>query len=266
MIRPDWKSTIAIFFVVLLVVSSGCVTLKNFKHSIKNPPTPIPTVIPTLTSMPTPEPIVSQPAVYSTITESQGEYMKRTMGRWMGQSYQWYRANVSGLKDLHVSVMIYRYKWLDDYDYWSDTWGYYFHQDPMYGQKYLVIFPQMCAIGKDPSMDGRMWGMGQDHFYVQYKDRVIGPDGDHLIGARIKELEETYTKNDDMRVYDYGYERVRTWNRTNVAQSLAYLQLGTSNCWDGYILYSVPKDAKIEDIKVLGRFDGFGNAWWYLGQ
>lgn len=263
MTRPDW---IVVFLVMALVVSSGCATAKAFKHSLKTPPTPLPTVE-TLTQIPTPEPIVSQPVVYQVVrAESQQEYMTRTNGRWMGQSYQWYRANATCQKDLHVSVTVYGYKWLDDYDYWSVSWGQYFHQDPQYGKKYLVIFPQMCALGETQKMDARMWGMGQDHFYIGYKGSVLTPDTDHEIGVRIKELEETFTKNDDARVYDYGYERVMTWNRTGVAQSLAYLQMGKSNCWDGYILYSIPKEAQIEDIEVLGRFDGFGNAWWYLGK
>jgi hypothetical protein len=40
--------------------------------------------------------------------------------------------------------------------------------------------------------------------------------------------------------------------------------MGKSNLEDGYILFEIPKSAKIEDIRVLFNFFNFGNAEWKL--
>lgn len=260
----NWLRITAVLVVVGVVLSAGCVTLKTIKRDLRAKVTPLPTPVPVVIETPIPVPTISQPVVYQEPPESREDYMFRTQGFYMGDYFSWYRENCTMLKDLKVRVTVYGYKWLKSYHYWSIDWGRYFTQPPRYGQKYLVIYPQMCADGDTSSWDARMWGMGADHFYIQYKDQIYYPDTERIIGARVQELENTYTKNDDARVYDYGYYRTFGWNKTERAEPLGYLYLGQSNCWDGFIIYSLPEQAQIEDIKVLGRFDSFGYAWWYL--
>jgi len=218
-----------------------------------------PTPMPTITTIPTPEP-TNPPAVY---IEPYEMWKYRTGGYNMSQWFSWRRDDVSGLKDMLVHVTIYRAKFLPNYRYWSVSWGRYYWQAAPKGSKYLAIFPCMYMDGKDQTYDPRMFGMGQDHFYLQYKDQVIQPDTDYRPPNRIKEFEEYWDLSGTVRTGPYGYYRDnRGGNET--AQDLGYLRMGRSNAWDGYILYRVPVDARMEDLKVLGRFDGFGYAWWEL--
>lgn len=247
---------------IALVLSGGCITFA--KTMMTPPPAVVLEVRPE--SVRTPIPVKEEPQpVFVEYRETEDMLMYRTGGRYLGETYRWERDNCSGQKDMAVNVMVYNYKILHGYDWWSISWGRYFYQMPMPGQKYLVVQVRMEMEGQSNDKDPRMYGMGQDHFYIQYGEKVSNqPDTDHWLGERIKELEETFTYNDDGRVYDYGYQRAYTPNGTEYAQDLGYLRMGKSNAWDGFILYSIPEEIGIEDILIHGRFDGFGYAYWKL--
>jgi len=257
----------ALVLCITLVCTSGCITFA------KTMMTPAPAVVlevrpeavrtPNQWTEQAPEP----KSVFVEYKETEDLMMFRTGGLYLGETYRWERENCSGQKDMAVNVRVYNYKILHGYDWWSISWGQYFYQLPMPGQKYLVIMIRMEMEGEDQNKDPRMYGMGQDHFYLQYNGQVSNqPDGDHALGVRIKELEETFTFNDDARVYDYGYQRAYELNGSEYAQDLGYLRMGKSNAWDGFILYSIPEEVAIEDILIHGRFDGFGYAYWKLTQ
>lgn len=242
--------------VLMVVLTSGCVTMaKEMMH-----PTPAPTPTPTLTPAPTPTPIIQQPAVY---VEPYDMWKYRTNGHNLSEWFTWRRDDVSGLKDLVMQVTIYRAVFIPNYRYWSVSWGQYFWQAAPPGKKYLVIFPCMYMAGNDPSYDPRMYGMGQDHFYIQYHDQVLTPDPDYVPPNRIKEFEEYWDLSGTVRVVPYGFYRDNRGGE-ETARDLGYFYMGRSNAWDGYILYQVPREARMEEFKVLGRFDGFGYAWWQL--
>ena len=251
----------AAVMIVVLAASTGCVT---FAKTIVAGPVPVPTqdhlTEPIVWKEVNPEPV----AYIENYREPENLFMYRTGGRYLGEAYHWHRENCSGLKDMDVNVTVYGYRILPGYQWWSVSWGRYFYQAAWHGQKYLFVFVRMEMVGDSNDKDPRMYGMGQDHFYAQYGNDTYQPDRDHELGVRIRQLENTATMNDDVFVYDYGYQRAYTYNGTEFAQDLGYLRMGKSNAWDGYIIYSVPVEAAIEDLYILGRFDGFGSAWWKL--
>ena len=39
---------------------------------------------------------------------------------------------------------------------------------------------------------------------------------------------------------------------------------GTSNAWNGYLIYQVPATFTIEKMQIAGWFGYYGTAWWNL--
>jgi hypothetical protein len=225
-------------------------------------PTAEPTPIPTVNL--TPHVNVSRLVVYE---EGLDEYMFRTNGKRMGDWFKYQRENVEGLKDIDMWATVYASRFLDKYEYWSIDWGRYFTQLPSDGMKYLVIQARIKLVGDTQEKDPRMWGPGQDHFKVQTNEtgnNTYTIDTNHVFGMRIRELEEVNDMTDTDKIFDYGYYRF--YDRSGIAQvgELGYIRMGEGNAWDGYLLFEVPKDTRMKDVKVLERIDGIGNVWWQL--
>jgi hypothetical protein len=247
------------------------------KNALRPKPVPTsePTPIPTPTLNLTPPVNVSQLVVYE---EGLDDYMFRTNGKRMGDWFKYQRENVEGLKDIDMQATVYASRFLDKYDYWSVNWGRYFTQLPSDGMKYLMVQARIKLIGITQEKDPRMWGPGQDHFVVQIDQE--GPtfqvhknqtgnntytvDTNHVIGMRIKELEDVNDMTDTVKIFDYGYYRYYNSYGEELTGDLGYIRLGEGNAWDGYLLFEVPKDTRMKDVKVLERIDGIGSVWWQL--
>ena len=243
-----------------LLCSAGCVTMA--KNLMK--PQLAPELIPVPNPEPTPIPItefnVSIPIVY---VEGQDDFMFRTNGYWLGDWVQYKRDNVEGLKDIDLRATVYRALFLPNYRYWSVSWGEYQWQIPNPGMKYLAVFAHIRMEGTTQESDPRMWGPGQDHFRIQIGNETYEPDTNHVIGYRIKELEEQFDLLKVNRIFDYGYYRYFSRDGTEMAGELGYIRMGRSNAWDGYLLFEVPREARMEDIRILEQIDGLGSVWWY---
>lgn len=253
----DWV-TIGLLLVIIcgMIMGAGCISGgKNLVRSaLEKPMTEIPTPEPT----PTPPPVIEMPISHA---EPEGLYMARTNGHYLGNYFEWLRYNVTFEKDLHVKTMVYDYRFLDTLTEWWYEWGRYFTIYPEAGKKFLIIFPYMEMVGPNQTWDPRMYGMNQDHWFIQYGGELIRPDSNYELCTRIQELENTFEYNDAVRVQSFGYDwqggRESCYNQH-------WLRWGKSNAWDGYIVYQVPVDAKPEDLKVVGNFESFGTAWWKL--
>lgn len=265
------KDTVALILLGLvlvvwvgLVMSAGCVSAAKgvYRNAMA---TPVPTLVPT--PMPTVNITNISPVVMVTYVEGQDEYMFRTNGKRMGDWFEYKRENVEGLKDIHMRATVYASRFLDKYDYWSVSWGKYFIQLPSEGMKYLVVQARIELVGDTQEKDPRMWGPGQDHFKVQTNEiwnNTYTVDTEHVAGIRIKELEDVNDMTDTVKIFDYGYYRYVSWKGEESVAELGYIRMGEGNAWDGFLLFQVPKDTRMKDIKVLETIDGIGSVWWQL--
>lgn len=248
---------------MVVVLTSGCMTYggKAFKYVDDLTGTPYPTPTPTIavTTVPTPE--IRVPVVQK--TESPEELMLRTNGRWQNELLTFGRSDVDGKKDLLMSTTVYGYKIQKEYHYWSVSWADYFTETPQNGYKFLFVYVVMWVddvIGDDV----RPYGMDQDHFYIEYKNKIYHPVKNYDPVYRVKEMETVYNYNDDAGITPYGYLIIVDETGTRAIPG-AYIKGGKSNAWDGYIIYEVPQDAQPEDLKVIGRFEDLaGWHWWQL--
>ena len=243
----------------VLLCSAGCVT--TAKNLLK--PIPVPTVIKSMViNKTTNQTIFPIPTIL--YFENQNEYMFRSGGHYLGDWVQYKRDNVEGLKDIDMRATVYRTLFLPNYYYWSVDWGQYFPQAPAVGMKYLVVFARICMVGADQEKDPRMWGPGQDHFRIQVGNQTFGTENaTHVIGNRIKELEEYWDLGNVSRIYDYGYFRYYDGEGIERSGELGYIRMGESNAWDGFLIFEVPANTGMNEIKILERIDGIGNIWWY---
>lgn len=259
-----WLLGLILVIWVGFIMSAGCVSAaKGLYHNAMA--TPIPTPVPT--PVPTQNVTNISPVVMVTYVEGQDEYMFRTNGKRMGDWFQYKRDDVEGLKDIDMRATVYASRFMDKYDYWSVSWGKYFTQFPSQGMKYLIIQARIKLVGDTQEKDARMWGPGPDHFLVQTNEignNTHTVDTNHLIGARIKELEDVNDMTDTTKIFDYGFYRYYDRNGIETAGELGYIRMGEGNAWDGYLIFEVPEDTRMKDIKVLERIDGIGNVWWQL--
>lgn len=192
--------------------------------------------------------------------------------RQLSRPYSWIRNNVTGQKDMKVTVIVYDYKFFDKL-HWFNPAEYKYHEavPDTPGYKWLLIFPYMFMddiVGDDT----RMWAFNRSQFAVQAKGQVYFSK-EYPYQLRFKELETTRTFNNDY--YVQAFKSFRAYSdfqeRPDLVKSAGeynderyYLRGGRSNALDGYILFEVPADTKPEDCLVLTRFYSFGNPMWKL--
>jgi hypothetical protein len=269
MINFNWKGTlfvlgIAIICVGMLVVftmSAGCVTAaKNIYTELKKTPTPTPTPIPTpVPVIPTPR---LTPLALPTI-KPQPVNLFFPGERYEGQWYQWKRMNVSGLKDLHAGILVYRHAWLNSYHWYNTALGNYMVQKPGKGMRYFVVWVHQESLGKD---DPGFFPFYEDAFQLQINNTLYKADTVHNPICTIGEFNNKYDYYNMVIAPPFGYFIHLVGNNPEtggyVAERLGEVRYGQGNSIDGYILYEVPEKTMIEDVSLLGSFGTFGSAWW----
>lgn len=244
-----------LFFLALFLITGGCVTAaKNTYHGLTATPIPTPTPEPPTpepTPTPTPEPTID-PIV---LMRSQGGYF---LDEW----HTWYRENVSGNQDMVTRVTVYNTEFMPFYHWRDFSWGSWASRkvSPEEGKVYLFVFVRMESIGNDV----RQYGMPQEHYYVQYKDRLYYAQEQDAPQRIIFELEDHWTRDHVTMPGPYGWKRIQDIGSGFIwAEPLGYLRNGEP--WDGYIIFELPSDAQsnTDDIKVIGRFDNLGGqVYW----
>ena len=247
-------------FVVLFAFSAGCITKSKelARKALEGTPEPtLPIVTDTETQAPTqtatPEP---------TPTFDKERWMVETGGYHMNSWHQWYREDVSGKQDMIIRATVYNYKFIPSY-HWRD----YFQGSRATrkvtaypGDKFLFVFVRMESIGTSDTT----YGFGRDHWFVQLNNTIIPPDDENNPEWKIKELENDWTRDHVETPPPYGYKQVQEAGTGIMsAEYLEYLKNGEP--WDGYLIFQIPADTQIENIRIIGNFDNVGgSAWWYL--
>jgi len=119
--------------------------------------------------------------------------------------------------------------------------------------------------GDNPSWDPRAYGYDWDHFAVQIGDKLYSPDESYVPPIRIRELEETWDHFNVTRIGPFGCLPLYDGGKESCAHE-QWIRMGPENGLDGFILFEIPKETPAEDIRVLGTFRGFGDAWWELKE
>ena len=259
---------------VAMVLSAGCITAaKNVGKEIMKTPTPTPTPLPTPTPTPKPTPV---PTVSSIPTLAPHYVDPFAPGeRWEGQSYQWRRLDVQGIngegiKDLWVSVITYRHKFLDRYSWFNNADGNYYSQEPSAGNRYLAVWVHEEMMGENSSYDPSMWIFDERSFRLQVGGKAYSADETHNPVNHILEFDQYHD------YYDTVIAGPFSWNVRYTGQSPAtggydatrqgWLRWGPGNAADGYILFEVPKETYEKDVILLGAFSTFGNAYWRFAK
>lgn len=221
-----------------------------------------------ITSVPTP--IIQY--VYVTPTPDNGIYYSGEYEsgiRKLQRPFSFYRQKVLGEQDLSVHAVAYGYRIFDKYHWFNPMdYLYYTEYPSMPDTKFLFIFFNVYLddiIGDDV----RFWLPNQTSYAVQIGKTLYTP-APFQQQLRIKELEETFNKNDNMRIdYFNSYKFYEpSINNTGTAgetfKNIDVLKGGKSNAVDGYIVFEIPYDTKVEEISFLANFYTFGSSQWIL--
>jgi hypothetical protein len=150
------------------------------------------------------------------------------------------------------------------YHFHDPSWGtsYYSAWAPARGYEWLFIFVNIYSDGDD----ARQYGYSRDRFMIQIKDKLYYPEDPYLPQNAIRELDNTWNYNHTESVKPYGFNIVQDLHTgIYTAQPLSQIYAGRSNAWDGWILYQIPDDTNMDEVKIAASFDNLGgNAWWKL--
>lgn len=199
------------------------------------------------------------------------EYQNGT--RLLQRPFSWIRNDVLGKQDMKVTTIVYDYKMFEKLHAFNPTDYKYDELFPSAGadgkeKKFLLIFVYVFMddiIGDDT----RMWAFNRNFFAVFDGKETIAPK-EYPYQLRFKELEETFTFNNDYRVQAFKSFRAYSPNEIyyNTAgeynDEIYYLRGGRSNAIDGFLIFEIDNKDQPEDILVLGRFYSFGSAQWKL--
>jgi hypothetical protein len=183
----------------------------------------------------------------------------------IGTPYEFTIPNVSGLKDAVYTVNTVTYRILENYTYYSVSWGQRFMEFPAPGKKFLFVWVRIDETGTS------WWGWGQDRFFVWlWGNQTVKPEPVIMIDTDGEFKNGIHTSNVTPRmIYDiqnitgpdgypvpddvFGYHDGEEMDRITPGQP-----------FEGYIIYQIPASIQPEDIRVAGWFRNFGTAYWNL--
>lgn len=262
-VGTDWLKRIIVaalvfltvmLFLVAFTASSGCLSATKQIIDPTPEPTPIPTPTPEPTPIPTPTPL--PPPDYSNCDAARNCYGLK----------EWHHMFIPDVQGDGIDLVLHAtvYDWIiidGPYHQHSATQGTraFTEHWPYPGFKFLII---MVNVYSDT--DAQPYGIPRKDWYVQVQDRVFSHDWDYDPTKWIWELRDRTSYNKDIVVQPYGYRIVQE-RITGIitAQELGQIYQGRSNAWDGYIIFEIPIEATINDIKFGGNFQNLGGyAWW----
>jgi hypothetical protein len=194
------------------------------------------------------------------------EYQNGT--RLLQRPFSWIRYNASAKKDMKVTTIVYDYKTFNKLHQFNPTDYKYDEILPEGNNKFLLVFIYVFMddiIGDDT----RMWAFNRSFFAV-YDGKNTYRQKEYPYQLRFKELEETFTFNNDYRVQAFKSFRAYSTSDNYVSTAgeyndeIYYLRGGKSNAIDGFLIYEIPVEDRPEDLTVLAQFYAFGNSAWKL--
>ena len=259
-------------FIIALVVAAGCTGQGgNPALPAQASPTPVPT-------MQAGQPVPARSTTVAMTNETSTATLAPVASagpapvfnaslsgdRNLGQPLVWTIYNVSGTGNVTYTVKVYDYTILGkNYTYWSHSWGRWYTQSAAPGSQYLVVWARVESEGIE------WFGWGQSNFlcYVWgnttiYPDPVPLSDEPTSLGSGIyppADIRELQSVNGRDRALLPG-----VWYGWDTEVPYVDQVPGSSNAWDGMILYEVPETAQPNDIRIHGGFANYGFGIWYL--
>lgn len=182
----------------------------------------------------------------------------------LGQDFTWSIQNVSNRADVTYHFNVYAWRLIGlNYSYYSPAWGQWFTREAAPGSQYLAVWIRGWSEGTT------CWGYGPDRFNVwTWGNRTIVPEPVHLEDVAVKigsgRFRPVVIHELENRTLPNGTILTTEWFGWEDGQELTRIEPGSSNAWDGVILYQVPVAAGPEDLRVAGWFGYYGTPVWYL--
>ena len=247
----------------IFLIFPGCISTINSPSAYVQPESTAPAsqTIPATLS-PT-----NVPASISGSAINSSEYTPglRTPGQW----FSWRQENASGTRATQCHFTVYDRKFIDGpYHAWIIMEQAYRLQYPPSGMKWLVVWAnRWCEDGSQDS-----WSVPPTDIVVSYQGQQFLPSpilyertsSGPETAARVCETQshstlsaiEEYRKGGATLTLDpYGFQD---------GYSLEKVQAGRSNAWDGWIIYAVPAETDLSELRVTGDFGANGSVSWYL--
>jgi hypothetical protein len=188
--------------------------------------------------------------------------------RKLGREFSFIRYNTTGYKTTSIHANVYDYRVFNSYHWFNpEDYKYYEEYPSKLGKKFLFVFAYIYAddvIGDDT----RVWIPTTKSYAVQCQNKMYYPIS-FMEQLRIKELEDVYNSNDDYRIGYYNTVKMYSeeGNRDTAGeytQSIDVLKGGKSNKIDGYIVFEIDKEDKLEDLTVHADYFAFGKSSWKI--
>lgn len=195
------------------------------------------------------------------------EYQNGT--RLLQRPFSFIRYNALGKQDMKVTVIVYDYAQFEKLHWFNPSLYQYFELTPSSpDKKFLLIFAYVM-MDDEGGDDTRMYMFNRSAFAV-YDGITTYRNIVYPYQLRYKELENTVTFDKTVKVQ--AFKQIRMYSSgveyRNVAgeysDEIYYLRGGASNAIDGYLMFEIPKETNVENIRVLGQFYVFGNSQWVL--
>ena len=189
--------------------------------------------------------------------------------RKLGREFSFKRLNASGLKDLVIHANVYDYREFEYYHWFNPTDAKYYRQYPLMADKKFIFIFTYIYLDDVMGDDTRFYIPDEKAFNLQVGNKVyypvpIPPQ------LRIKELESVPNSNNDSYIQYYGYMRSYSSNLElsktagETALNLYWLKGGLSNKVDGYLIFEVDKNDKLEDMQINANYYAYGSSSWKL--
>lgn len=231
---------IAILCILALACASfmaGCIQyVPNDQMPSPTPSVPLQNKTVTQTRVPT-----ATATAYATPTPEPYPYALKLMGRF-----------VFGSEEVRSIATVYRYRVLNKYTWHNDEMGSDYTQQPSPGNKYLFIFLNIENIGRT-----RVYAPTEKSISVIWNGQTLHTDQNRNPNLLIRDLVTLKPYNGVGNVRDYGM-------REKGVIEAEFVYPGTSNAYDGYLIYEVPMALNPEQTVIAINFNSNDNGYWVL--
>lgn len=246
-----------LFLVVLIALTSGCLTYaKQTAYAAIAPPA-TPTQEPT--AAPTPTPNITINATPAPIIYDWGACDPLQECYYLREFKTYFRQNANNFgEDLRTSITVYDYKLMPyGYHYYSVSWARPFKVAPPDGKQFLFVFVNMWS---DETTKARQYIFNQDHFVLQIRDNTYAPDDVEYPERRITEFDDMQNYARTGQPWPWGYKIIQEMGSGIYrAEYQPTLYTGRSNAADGWIRYTIPNtDKDPTEMRIHGNLANLG--------
>jgi len=182
----------------------------------------------------------------------------------LGDPFTWGINNISNRAGVQYYFTIEAVRVLgDNYTYYSPAWGRWDVREAGPGFQYLAIWVRAWSAGTTT------WGYGPERFFIwAWGNLTIAPEPVHLADLPVRlgadHARPVVVRELQDRTRIDGSLLPAEWYGWRDGQELTRLEPGASNAWVGVVLYRIPNNAAMADLRACGWFGWYGTAIWYL--